>query len=295
MQKSHSFLLFSLLLGAIFIMQSAFIVTQGEQAMVLQFGRPVEQHTEPGLKFKTPFIQQVKIFPRKTLSVDPLPEEVILSDQKRLVVDTFARYRITNMLQFNNTMVDIDVASARLNNIINSVTREVLGNVPLRVEGKDIGVLSTQRADIMHKIRDQASLAVKDNGIEIVDVRIGRADLPSQTSQSIYARMQSSRQQEASGYRAEGDKSAQTTKADADRQRTVLLAEAEKQAQILRGEGDAEATRIYAEAFKQDPEFYAFYRSMEAYRNALPGEDTTFMLSPDGDFFRFFKDENGKK
>ena len=295
MQKTHSFLLFILLLGAILVMQSTFIVTQGEQAMVLQFGRPVEQHTEPGLKFKTPFIQQVKIFPRKTLSVDPQPEEVILSDQKRLVVDTFARYRITNMLLFNNTMGDISIASDRLNNIINSVTREVLGNVPLRVEGKDIGVLSTQRADIMHKIRDQASLAVKDNGIEIVDVRIGRADLPPQTSQSIYARMQSSRQQEASGYRAEGDKSAATTKADADRQRTVLLAEAEKQAQILRGEGDAEATKIYAEAFKQDPEFYAFYRSMEAYRTALPGDNTTFMLSPDGDFFRYFRDENGKK
>ena len=293
MRHSHSFFLFILVAAFVLVTQSCFIVTQGEQAMVLQFGRPVEQYQEPGLKFKTPFIQQVKIFPAKILSVDPPPEEVILADQKRLVVDTFARYRITDMLAFNNSFGDVSIASDRLNNIINSVTREVLGNVPLRIEGKDIGILSTQRAEIMHKIREQAGKAVTDNGIEIVDVRIGRADLPIQTSQSIYARMQSSRQQEAASYRAEGDKSAATTRADADKQRTITLAEAEKQAQILRGEGDAEASKIYATAFKQDPEFYSFYRTMQAYRESLPGDNTTMILSPDGDFFRYFKDEQG--
>lgn len=295
MRHTHSFFLFLLVLAFVLVTQSTFIVTQGEQAMVLQFGRPVEQYPEPGLKFKTPFIQQVKFFPTKILGVDPPPEEVILSDQKRLVVDTFARFRITNMLAFNNSFGNVDTATDRLDNIINSVTREVLGTVPLRVEGKeDVGILSTQRSDIMRKIRDRASDAVKENGIQVVDVRIGRADLPAQTSQSIYARMQSARQLEAATYRAEGKQSATETKANADRQQNIIMADAEKQAQILRGEGDAEASKIYANAFKQDPEFYSFYRTMQAYRESLPGENTTLVLTPDGDFFRYFKDEQGQ-
>ncbi|MDE1151925.1 MAG: protease modulator HflC [Micavibrio sp.] len=292
MQKTHSLIVFLLLAGVILLSQSAFIVTQGYQAMVLQFGDPKATYTEPGLKWKTPFIQQVLIFPKMVLGVDPQPEEVILADQKRLVVDTFGRYRIKDMLAFNNKVGSTEQAELRLNNIINSMTREVLGTATL---SGDNGVLSPKRADFMLKIREQSNLAVKDMGIEIVDVRIGRADLPDQTSAAIYDRMKSERQREAAQFRAEGQQISQETKSNAENQRTLLLADAEKQAQILRGEGDAEATKIYAEAYSRDPEFYAFYRSLQAYREALPGDNTTMILAPDSDFFRFFKDEQGKK
>jgi len=292
MHKHHTFLAFVLIVGGILLSQAAFTVTQGYQAMVLQFGNPVAQYTEPGLKWKVPFIQEVRIFPKMLLGVDPQPEEVILADQKRLVVDTFGRYRISDMLAFNNTMGTPEQAEMRLNNIINSMTREVLGTATLSGEN---GVLSDKRADLMRKIREQSNAAVQKMGVEIVDVRIGRADLPMQTSQSIYARMQSARQQEAALYRGEGKNTATATKADADRQRTVMIAEAEKQAQILRGEGDAQASKIYADAYSRDPEFYAFYRSMQAYRDALPGDATTMVLTPDSDFLRYFKDEKGSK
>ena len=289
MSKSHTFLIFILLVGFLLINQSAFIVKQGEQAMVLQFGKPENQFTEPGLKFKTPFVQQVKFFPQKILSIDPDPEEVILSDQKRLVVDTFARYKIVNMLKFNNTMSNRDQAEAQLDNIINSTARAVLGTVTLD------DLLSAKRDDIMGKIRDQANDAVKDDkGVEIVDVRIIRADLPDATIQAVYDRMRTERQQEATKYRGEGTGAAQATTSDADKQQTIILAEAKKQSQILRGEGEAEATKIYAEAFKKDPDFYAFYRSMQAYRESLSGDNTTMILSPDGDFFRYFKDSQGQ-
>lgn len=289
MSKGHSFLVFFLLAGFILVTQSAFIITQGWQAMVLQFGKPVQQYEEPGLKFKLPFVQQVKFFNKRILNVDPEPEEVILADQKRLVVDTFARYRIVKMLPFNNTLSTEDVARARLNNIINSITREVLGNATLT------DVLSEKRIVLMESIRKQASDAAEDKGIEVVDVRIGRADLPEQTSQAIFSRMKTERQREAAQFRAEGQQAAQETRAQADKERTVILAEAGRDSQIARGQGDEEAIKIYADAFKQDPEFYAFYRTMEAYRESLKGGDTTLILPSDGDFFRFLKDSDGKR
>jgi membrane protease subunit HflC len=289
MAKTHAFLLFVILAGFLVATQGAFIVTQGEQALVLQFGRPVQQYIDPGLKFKTPFVQDVQYFDRRALNVNPSPELVILADQKRVVVDTFARYRITDMLIFRNVYGDEDTANQRLDNIINSTTRGVLGTAALA------DLLSGKRDALMTAIRDQVNTAVKDKGIEIVDVRIGRADLPPENSKSVYASMQSARVKEAKQYRSEGAQQATEIRADADKQRTILLADAQQQAQKLRGEGDAQATRIYAEAYSKDPKFYAFYRSLEAYRNALGDSGTTMILSPDSDFLRFFKNQRGDK
>lgn len=268
--------------------QSFFIVKETEQAMVTQFGDPVARYTEPGLKFKVPLVQQVTFFDKRVLDVDTVPEEVILADRKRIVVDTFARYRIVDMLAYYRSLATEQLANTRLNNVLNSNMRSTLGNATLTE------LLSEKRSDLMAQIRTQVNKSVSDNGIEIVDVRIGRADLPEQTSQSIYARMRTEREREAAEFRAQGQEQGQEIRSRADRDRTIILAEAEKQAQILRGQGDQSAITIYAEAFKRDPEFYSFYRTMEAYRESLPGEDTTMILTPDGEFFRFFKDEKGR-
>ncbi len=270
------------------VSQTFFIVPETEQALVLQFGDPVAKYAKPGLKFKRPFIEQVLTFDKRTLDADPPPEEVILADQKRLVVDTFARYKINDMLQFYKALASEEQAATRLDNIINSTTRSVLGGASLT------DILSDKRVALMTAVRDQVNAAVTPLGIEIVDIRIGRADLPEQTSQSIYARMRTERQREAAEFRAQGQEEAQTIKSRADSARTVLMADADKQAQIMRGEGDEAASRIYAEAFRKDPEFYAFYRSMEAYRTGL-NKDTTLLLTPDSDFLRYFKDESGRK
>lgn len=271
----------------IFVAQSAFIVRETEQAMVLQFGDPVALHTTPGVKFKLPVIQQVQFFDRRALDVDPVPEEVILADQKRIVVDTFARYRITDMLEFYKALATEQQASSRLNNVINSTLRSTLGTATLA------DVLSDKRASLMQGIKKQVNASVNRMGIEIVDVRIGRADLPEQTSQSIYDRMRTEREREAAEFRAQGQEMAQEIKSKADKERTILLAGAEKEAQIMRGLGDEIAIKTYATAFEKDPEFYAFYRSMEAYKKSIAGQDTTMILSPDNDFFRFFKGEKG--
>jgi membrane protease subunit HflC len=289
MTKSHSALLVFLLAAFFLLGQAAFIVPETQQALVLQYGKPVEEHTAPGLKFMIPFIQQVTMFDKMVLDVDPPPEEVILADQKRLVVDTFARYRINDMLEFYKSLSTESNASMRLNNIINSTLRSVLGNATLA------DVLSEKRDQLMTAVKQQVNASVTRFGIEIVDVRIGRADLPEQTSQSIYKRMNAERQREATEFRSEGQELAQEIRSKADKERTVLLAEAEKQAQISRGEGDAEAIKIYAAAFSKDPEFYAFYRTMEAYRDSLSGDNTTLLLSPDNDFLRYFRDQTGKK
>ncbi len=284
MRSTPSFLPVVIILALIAVSQTTFIVKETEQAMVLQFGNPVSRHTEPGLKLKIPFIQQVRFFDRRVLDVDPMPEEVILADQKRIVVDTFARYRITDMLQFYTALATEQQAQSRLTNIINSAMRSTMGGVTLQ------SLLSDKRSATMAAIKNQVNASVSRMGIEIVDVRIGRADLPEQTSQSIYARMKTEREREAAEFRAQGQEQAQTIKSQADKERTILLAEAEKTAQISRGEGDALATKIYADAFQRDPRFYGFYRSMEAYRRSLGGDDTTMILSPSSDFMKFMKD-----
>jgi len=264
-----------------------FIVDQTETALVLQFGKPVKVVANPGLEFKIPFVQNVVYFDKRLLDVEPPPEEVIASDQKRLVVDTYTRYRIVDPLLFYQTVGTEDSVRARLTAMVSSSLRQVVGKVPLS------SLLSAQRADIMHLIRDDVHAAAKSFGIDVVDTRIRRADLPTQNSEAIYARMNSERQQQAALYRGEGQQAAQTVRANADREVTVILADAQRDAQQVRGEGDASATAIYAKAYGQDKNFYAFYRSLEAYRTALAGHNTTFLLSPDSSFFQFFNTPSG--
>ena len=273
--------------AAILASSSLFIVDQTEQALVLQLGQPRRVIRTPGLWAKRPFIENVIFYDKRLLDFEPPPEEVIASDQKRLVVDTYTRYRITDPLLFYQTVASEAAVRARLNALVSGSLRRVIGNVTLSA------LLSAQRAEIMHQIRDEVRAQAKAFGIDVIDVRIRRADLPPENSQAIYARMESERQQQAAQYRAEGAEAAQTVRAKADRERTVILAEAQRQAQIARGEGDAKATAIYAQAYDQDKDFFAFYRSMQAYRDAFSGNTTAFVLAPEGSFFRFFDNPAG--
>jgi membrane protease subunit HflC len=266
---------------------STFVVHQTEQVIVLRFGNPVRVINEPGLKFRIPVAETIVSYDKRVLASDPEAEEVIASDQKRLVVDAFARYRIVDPLRFYQTVSNEQGLRARLERVINGTLRNVVGNVTLA------SVLSDERAAIMSEIQKQVQNEAKNFGIDVIDVRIRRADLPQANSEAIYARMKSEREREAKEFRAQGAELAQRIRARADRERTVLVADAEKQAQILRGEGDATQVQIWAKAANQDPEFFAFYRSMEAYREAL-GDGTTMVLAPDSDFLRYFRDRHGK-
>lgn len=272
----------ALIVLAILASNTLFTVAQTEQALVLQFGQPREVVRVPGLHIKWPFLQNVVAFDKRLLDVEPPPEEVIAADQKRLVVDTYTRYRIVNPLLFYQTVGSEEAVRNRLTSLVSSSLRQVIGDVPLSA------LLSQQRAAIMHKIRDEVRAEAKPFGIEVIDTRIRRADLPPQNSEAIYARMNSERQQQAALYRAEGAQDAQTVRANADREQTVILADAQRDAQKLRGAGDATAIATYAKAYGQDKKFFAFYRSMQAYRDALSGARTSFVLTPQGDFFRFF-------
>jgi len=276
-----------LVVAGIFAMSALFIVDQTQLALVLQFGQPRRVIRDPGLRVKRPFLEDVILYDNRLLDFEPPPEEVIVSDQKRLVVDTYTRYRITDPLLFFQTVNSEAAVRARLNAMVSGSLRRVLGNVTLSA------LLSDQRPAIMHQIRDEVAAQGKSFGIDVVDVRIRRADLPEENSQAIFARMQSEREQQAAQYRAEGAEAAQTVRANAERERTVILAEAQRDAQKVRGDGDAESIRIYADAFGQDKEFFAFYRSMQAYRDALTGHGTSFVLTPDTGFFRFFENSNG--
>jgi modulator of FtsH protease HflC len=277
----------ALIVAGILVLSSLFIVTQTEQALLLQFGRPVRVINQPGLEFKLPFVQNVVYFDKRLLDVEPPPEEVIAADQKRAIVDTYTRYLITDPLLFYQTVGSEEAVRQRLAVLVSSSSRQVIGKAPLSA------LLSAERATIMHRIRDDVRTAAKPFGIEVVDTRIRRVDLPPQNSEAIYARMNSERQQQAALYRGEGAQAAQTVRANADREVTVILADAQRDAQKVRGDGDATATAIYAKAYGQDPGFYAFYRSLEAYRHALAGSNTTFVLSPQGDFFRYFSGWKG--
>lgn len=283
MSKPATALLIFLAVMVVIISQSLFIVPEREQALVLRFGDPVRIYPEPGLKWKVPLLEQIKSFDSRVLDADPPPEEVILADQKRLVIDTFARYKITDMLLFYKTLNTENQAVTRLSNLINSQVRSRLGNVTLN------DILSEKRATIMKTISDRVNAEVQRFGIQIVDVRIGRADLPEQTSQAIYARMRSEREQEAAEFRAQGQELAQQITARADKERIVIISEARKKAESLRGEGDEQAIKIYADAYSVDPDFYAFYRSLNAYKKAMDGNNSTLVLSPDSEFFKFFE------
>ncbi|HTS91583.1 MAG TPA: protease modulator HflC [Stellaceae bacterium] len=271
----------------IVISGSVFTVDQTEQALVLQFGKPVAPINEPGLHFKLPLIQNVVFYDKRILYLEPSAEEVNAADQKRLVVDSYARYRIVDPLQFYQSVGTEAVANTRLASIVNSALRRVIGNVQLA------SVVADKRAEVMRQVRDDVNGQARAFGIDVIDVRIRRADLPSENSQAIFERMKTERQREAAQFRAEGAREAQKIRANADRQRIEILADAQKQSQILRGEGDANSIRISAEAFGRDPAFYAFYRSLEAYRGALANSDTTLVLTPDSEFFRYFNSETG--
>jgi len=274
------------LIAGIVAYSSLYVVQQVQQAIVLQFGEPKAAVKDPGLKVKLPW-QNVIYYDKRVLDLDPPKQQVILSDQKRLDVDSYARFKIVDPLLFYQTVRDEQGARSRLSPIINSALRRVLGNETL------LSILSDQRIQIMASIRAQANDGARPLGMELVEVRIRRADYPEETSLNIYNRMKSEREREAKEFRAQGQEEAQKIRADADKQRVVIVAEAKKQAEILRGLGDAEAIKIYADAFGKDPEFFAFYRSMQAYRNAMKSGDTTMVLSPDSDFFKYFKDIEG--
>ncbi len=267
---------------------SLFTVHETRQALVLQFGEPVRVIQQPGLQVKIPFIQDVVFIDRRVLDMDPPIEQVILADQKRLDVDAFARYRISDPLRFFQSVGNESTVEQRLQPIVNSALRRVLGNVTL------LAVLSEERAVVMRDIQEQVNQEASNRfGVQIVDVRIRRADLPEETSQAIFARMRSEREREAAEARAQGQEQSQQIRSRAERERTVLLAEAQRDAQTLRGQGDNEALNLIAEATGRDPEFFAFYRTLESYRRALTSEDTTLVLSPQGDFFRFFGSMTG--
>jgi membrane protease subunit HflC len=266
---------------------SLYTVQETEQALVLMLGEPRRVVKEAGLHFKIPLVENVEIMEKRILDFDPPHEEIIASDKKRLVVDAYTRYRIEDPLVFYRTVNNEQFARQRLSAIINSSIRRVLATVEL------ISILSGERRDLMRQISEAVNSEAEKIGIEIVDVRIKRTDLPEENSNAIYRRMQAEREREAKEKRAQGAEASQKIQADADRQKTVLLAEARKLAEILRGEGDATRNRIYAEAYSVDPEFFRFYRSLEAYRKAMDATDTTLVLSPDSDFFRYFGDLSG--
>jgi len=261
---------------------SLFTVKEINQAIVLQFGDPKKIITTAGLQFKLPFIQNVVYLDRRILSLDPPPAEVIASDQKRLIVDAYARFKIIDPLKFYISVGDERVARSRLATIINSRIRSVLGKQSLAT------LLSEERSTQMSIIQEGVNVEAEKFGITIIDVRIKRADLPQANSEAIYKRMQTEREREAKEFRARGAEMAVTITSTADRKVTVILANAQKQSEIMKGEGDGIRNKIFADAFGQDPEFFSFYRAMQAYETALIGGDTTLILSPDSDFFKFF-------
>tara|TARA_B100000579_G_scaffold386057_1_gene357535 strand:- start:929 stop:1795 length:867 start_codon:yes stop_codon:yes gene_type:complete len=268
-------------LGAI-VYNGLFVVQEINQAIVLQFGDPKKIITKPGLNYKIPFIQNVVYLDRRVLNLDNPPEEVIAADQKRLIVDAFARFKIVDPLKFYISVGNERVARSRLATIINSRIRSVLGTQELAT------LLSTDRAVHMASIQNDVNTEAQNFGITIVDVRIKRADLPPANSEAIYARMQTERQREAKEFRAQGAEMAAKITSTADKEVTVILANANKQSEIMRGEGDGQRNKIFASAFGRDPQFFSFYRAMQSYEKALIGGDTSMILSPDSDFFKFF-------
>ena len=281
-----------LLLVLLVVASSAlFTVPQGEMALVLRFGAIANaEHPvmEPGLHVKKPFIEDVVRFDARLLDLDPPAEQVILADQKRIEVDTYTRFRISDPILFYQSVRTEERARERLREIVNNSARRVLGNVTLP------SVLSGEREQIMHEIQHEVSDNAKSMGLTVADVRLRRADLPPETSQAIFRRMESERQREAAEARAQGAERAQQIRASAERERTIILAEAQRSAQILRGQGDNDANRVYADAYGADPAFFAFYRSLTAYKQSLGDGATTYVLTPDSDFFQFFSKAPGR-
>jgi membrane protease subunit HflC len=277
-----------LLVALILAYGALFTVYQTRQALLVRLGQPVRVVTEPGLHFKIPLIDSVISVDKRILDLENPAQEVIASDQKRLVVDAFARYRINDVLKFYQSVGSVDRVNQQLSILLNSALRRVLGEATLT------HVVRDERSQLMARVRDQLESEAQSFGISVVDVRIRRADLPEQNSQAVYQRMQTERQREAAEFRAQGSQRAQEIRARADRDVTVLLANATSTAEGVRGEGDGERNRIYAEAYGRDADFFAFYRSMQAYEAGLKNSDTRMLLKPDSEFFRFFVDPSGK-
>jgi len=273
---------------AIIAYGSLFTVYQTRLALVVRLGQPVRVVTEPGLNFKFPLIDNVIYVDKRILDLENPAQEVIASDQKRLVVDAFARYRINDALKFYQAVGSVEGANSRLSTLLNAALRRVLGESTLT------HVVRDERAALMARVREQLDREASNFGITVVDVRIRRADLPEQNSQAVYQRMQTERQREAAEFRAQGSQKSQEIRSKADRDVTVLVAEATSKSEQVRGEGDGERNRIFAEAFGKDVDFFTFYRSMQAYEAGMRHSDTRMVLSPDSEFFRYFVDPSGK-
>ena len=281
------------IVGIVVLLQSTFQVYQSDRALVLRLGEAVRVIDEPGLSFKIPFVENVETISKQVLNVEGLQQELLTNDQKRVVVDFFARYKIVKPLLFYQSVRNEDVLEQRLQPIIASQMRRVLGKVEMS------RILTKERSDLMREITLAVDAEARNFGpdkqgfgIEVLDVRMKRVDLPPQNSQAIFTRMQTQRQQEAARIRAEGDRERLTKQAEADKQRVVIVANAQQKSEILRGEGDGKATAIYNEAYGRDPEFFAFYRSMQALTNSLTGDTTTYVGPASGDFFRYFGNQN---
>ncbi len=267
---------------------SVFTVAQTEQVLLVRLGEPIRVVTDPGLNFKAPFIDTVISIDKRILDLENPSQEVIAFDSRRLVVDAFARYRIKNALRFYQSVGSIQAANIQLTTLLNASLRRVLGEATLTQIVRD------ERENLMARIREQLDKEAGGYGIEVVDVRIRRADLPEANSQAVYQRMQTERQRQAAEFRAQGGQKAQEIRSKADREATVIVADANSTAEQVRGAGDAERNRLFAEAYGKDPDFFAFYRSMTAYENSLKSNDTRFLLRPDSDFFRFFGSASGR-
>ena len=287
MKKRFVILLSFLVVLTVLAYNSLFFVEQRVQTLILQFGEPIRVIKEPGLNFKIPLAQNVVKFDKRILLFDNSAEEIIAADKKRLIVDAFVRYKIIDPLKFYQTVRFEAALNNRLGSVVNNSLRAVLGKVPLEA------VISDRRELLMQEVSELVSLRATQFGISIEEVRIKKADLPSENSEAIYRRMQTERQQEAAQIRAVGNEKARFITAESEKQKTVLLAEAQRDSDILRGEGDAEKNKILGKAFNQDPDFFAFYRAMQAYSKALTEGDTTMVLSPKSDFFEFFGNAEG--
>ncbi len=287
MKKKFVILLSFIVVLTVLAYNSLFFVEQRVQTLILQFGEPIRVIKEPGLNFKIPLAQNIVKFDKRILLFDNSAEEIIAADKKRLIVDAFVRYKIIDPLKFYQTVRFEAALNNRLGSVVNNSLRAVLGKVPLEA------VISDRRELLMQEVSELVSLRATQFGISIEEVRIKKADLPSENSEAIYRRMQTERQQEAAQIRAVGNEKARFITAESEKQKTVLLAEAQRDSDILRGEGDAEKNKILGKAFNQDPDFFAFYRAMQAYSKALTEGDTTMVLSPKSDFFEFFGNAEG--
>ena len=281
--KILKILIATILFTGLLLYSTFFIVQETQQAIVLQLGEPKKVYKDAGLYYKIPLLQNVQLVDKRVLDIDAPAEEVIALDQKRIIVDAYAKFLITDPLKFYISVGNERVAQSRMSSIINAKIRGVLGKENL------VNLISLDRTKLMNKITKEVAEEAKDFGINVIDVRIRRADLPSANSEAIFKRMQTERTREAKEFRAEGAELGQTIKSKADKEVTILLAEARKASQILRGEGDGQRNKIFAEAFGRDPEFFSFYRAMQSYeKSLLGGGDTSLVLSPDSEFFRYF-------